>query len=86
MGLILDLAVLAIAAVVVGSLALLSWTFAISSARSVRRGRLEIAAARSAVADAEARILRVAEQARAARQDDGAADLGADEDGEHTDR
>ena len=80
MALILDLAVLAIAAVVVGSLALLTWTFAVSSVHSVRRGRLEIAAARSAVADAEARIQAFGQRARTAH-----GDSRADEDGEHTD-
>ena len=82
MALILDLAVLAIAAVVVGSLALLTWTFAVSSVHSVQRGRLDVAAARSAVADAEARIQAVGRRARAAH---GRGDSRADEPGEHTD-
>jgi len=56
--LILDLAVLAIAAVVVGSLALLSWTFAVSTVHAVERGRRQVAGARTAAADAEAWIRR----------------------------
>ena len=80
MALILDLAVLAIAAVVVGSLALLTWTFAVSGVHSVRRGRLEIAAARSAVADAEARIQAFGRRARTAQ-----GESRTDEPGEHTD-
>ena len=80
MALILDLAVLAIAAVVVGSLALLTWTFAVSGVHSVRRGRLEVGAARSAVADAEARIQAFGRRARATH-----GDSRADEPGEHTD-
>jgi hypothetical protein len=54
--LILDLAVLAIAAVVVGSLALLTWTFAVSTVHAVERGRRQVAGARSTATDAEARI------------------------------
>lgn len=84
MALILDLAVLAIAAVVVGSLALLSWTIAVSSVHSVRRGRAEVATARARVADAEMRILAAGRSARTAGYDVTALGRRADEDGEHT--
>ena len=53
MGLILDVAVTALAVAVVGSLALLSWTLAVSAVRSVADGRAEVAAARRRVAQAE---------------------------------
>ena len=56
MGLILDLAVVALAVLVIGSLALLAWTLAVSSVRSVRRSRAQVAASRRSVADAEARL------------------------------
>ncbi len=64
MGLILDLAVTAIAAVVVGSLALLAWTLGVSSVRSVRRARRDVAMARAAVGRAEARITALARAGR----------------------
>ena len=53
MGLILDVAVIALAVAVVGSLALLSWTLAVSAVRAVADGRAEVAAARRRVAEAE---------------------------------
>ena len=56
MGLILDLAVVVVAVVVVGSLALLAWTLAVSSVRSVRRGRQSVDAARRRVSEAEGRL------------------------------
>ena len=56
MGLILDVAVIALAVAVVGSLALLSWTLAVSAARAVSDGRAEVAAARRRVAEAEERL------------------------------
>jgi hypothetical protein len=55
-GLILDLAVVALAVAVIGSLALLTWTFAVSAVRSVDEGRAEVATARRRVADAEQRL------------------------------
>jgi hypothetical protein len=55
-GLILDLAVAALALVVIGSLATLSWTLAVSAVRAAREGRDRVAAMRRAVADAEARL------------------------------
>lgn len=64
MGLILDLAVVALAVAVIGSLALLAWTLGVSAAGSVRRGRASVAAARGSVAGSEARLAAVASQAR----------------------
>lgn len=66
MGLILDVAVLAIVVVVIGSLALLTWTLGVSGARSVRQARTDVAAARAAVARAERRIIRLARADHAA--------------------
>lgn len=65
MGLILDLAVVALALVVIGSLALLAWTLGVSAVRSVRRGRESVAEARSSAAASEVRLVGAAEQARA---------------------
>ena len=56
MGLILDLAVAALALVVIGSLATLAWTLAVSMVRATARGRERVAAARRSVAGAEARL------------------------------
>ena len=56
MGLILDLAVVALALVVIGSLALLAWTLAVSAVRSSRRSLAGVTDARRSVADADARI------------------------------
>lgn len=66
MGLILDLAVAALALVVVGSLAALTWTLAVSAVRATTRGRQRVAAARLRVADAEARLSETAARADAA--------------------
>jgi hypothetical protein len=55
-GLILDLAVVALALVVIGSLALLAWTLAVSAVRATRRQRREVEAARISVGEAQARI------------------------------
>jgi hypothetical protein len=55
-GLIFDLAVAALALLVIGSLALLAWTLGISAVRSVGRERLRLADARRAVAAAEDRM------------------------------
>jgi hypothetical protein len=65
-GLILDLAVAALALVVIGSLATLAWTLAVSAVRATRRGRERVAAQRRAVADAEARLPVLAASADAA--------------------
>ena len=56
MGLILDLAVVVLALVVIGSLALLAWTLAVSAVRASRRGLVEVADARRSIADADARL------------------------------
>jgi hypothetical protein len=55
-GLILDLAVVALAVAVIGSLALLTWTLAVSAVRAVADGRAEVAAARGRVTESEARL------------------------------
>lgn len=56
MGLILDLAVAALALVVIGSLATLAWTFAVSAVRATARARERVAVRRRWAADAEARL------------------------------
>ena len=56
MGLILDLAVAALALLVIGSLALLAWTLGFSAVRETRRGRRQLADLRDDVAQAEARL------------------------------
>ena len=56
MGLILDLAVAALALLVIGSLALLAWTLGISAVRSIQRERLRLADARRTLAAAEERV------------------------------
>jgi hypothetical protein len=63
-GLILDLAVVALALVVIGSLALLAWTLGVSAVRSVRRGRTSVAEARRSAAESEVRLAAAAEPAR----------------------
>jgi hypothetical protein len=55
-GLILDLAVAALALVVIGSLATLAWTLAVSAVRANARGRRQVAMLRRSAADAEARL------------------------------
>jgi hypothetical protein len=65
-GLILDLAVAALALVVIGSLGLLAWTLAVSGVRAVRSGRERVSLLRETVADGEARIQRAALRASAA--------------------
>jgi hypothetical protein len=55
-GLILDLAVVILGLLVIGSLALLAWTLAVSSVRAVRAERVRVAAARRSVAEAEGRV------------------------------
>jgi type II secretory pathway pseudopilin PulG len=63
-GLILDLAVVALALVVIGSLALLAWTLGVSAVRSVRRGRASVAEVRRSAAESEVRLVAEAERAR----------------------
>jgi hypothetical protein len=55
-GLILDLSVAALALLVIGSLALLAWTLAVSGVRSVRRSRRQVAESRRGLADAGGRL------------------------------
>ena len=63
MGLILDLAVVALALLVIGSLALLAWTLGFSAVRSTRDGRRQVAAMRAGVTEAESRLRSSAETA-----------------------
>jgi hypothetical protein len=60
-GLILDLAVAALAVAVVASLALLAWTLAVSGVRGIHEGRRRIARLRTQLTDAEARLVRTGE-------------------------
>jgi hypothetical protein len=62
-GLILDLAVVALAAVVIGSLALLAWTLGVSGVRSVRQGLEAVVAARRSLARTESRLVASANRA-----------------------
>jgi len=63
-GLILDLAVVALALVVIGSLALLAWTLGVSAVRSVHEARASVAEARRAVAESEVRLVATAARIR----------------------
>src|SRR5688500_7257815 len=65
-GLILDLAVAALALAVIGSLGLLAWTLAVSGVRAMHRGRQQISVLRQTAEDGEARIQRAAVRASAA--------------------
>jgi hypothetical protein len=56
-GLILDLAVVVLAMVVIGSLALLAWTLGVSAVRSVRREHAAVVGARRSVAASESRLV-----------------------------
>ncbi|MGH2444927.1 MAG: hypothetical protein ACRDGD_02635 [Candidatus Limnocylindria bacterium] len=56
MGLLLDLAVAALALVVIGSLATLAWTLAVSATHATRHGRARVTAARRSVIDLEGRL------------------------------
>lgn len=69
MGLILDLAVVALALVVIVSLALLAWTLAVSSVRAARRERDRIADLRLRLADAERNATNVTEIAARSLRD-----------------
>ena len=62
MGLILDLAVIALAGIVVVSLGVLAWTLAVSAVEAARQGRVRVARSRHAVADAEAHLHAAAER------------------------
>ena len=56
MELVLDLAVVTLGLLVIGSLALLAWTLAVSTVRAIRRERARVAEARNGVAAVEGRI------------------------------
>ncbi|MBW3612782.1 MAG: hypothetical protein KY392_02845 [Chloroflexi bacterium] len=56
MGLILDLAVAALALVVIGSLATLAWTLGVSAVRATARARERVAVRRRWAAGIEARL------------------------------
>jgi hypothetical protein len=64
-GLILDLAVAALALTVITSLALLAWTLGVSAVRATQNGRRQVAELRGAVAEAEARLRTAAADADA---------------------
>ena len=66
MGLILDLAVVALAVAVIGSLALLSWTLAVSAVRAVREGRDRVILLQRNVDEAEDRLRDAAARASTA--------------------
>jgi len=55
-GLILDLAVVAVTLVVLASLALLAWTVAIGATKAAERGRTRVAGMRREIVAAEARM------------------------------
>jgi hypothetical protein len=55
-GLILDLAVVVLAVVVIGSLALLAWTLAVSAVRASRRSLARVTNARRSIAEADIRL------------------------------
>jgi hypothetical protein len=55
-GLILDLAVAALALLVVSSLALLAWTLGVGAVREVRRGRRQVAELRRDLVESESRL------------------------------
>ena len=58
MGLILDLAIVLVVAVVIGSLAALAWTLAVGASAATARGRAQVAAGRTRVSDLAARMRR----------------------------
>ena len=66
MGLFLDLAVIVLAAIVIGSLVLLARTLAVNAVAATRQGRARVAQSRHAVADAGARLHAAAERASTA--------------------
>jgi hypothetical protein len=59
---ILDLAVIALAVMVCVTLGLLAWTLGVTVPAAVRRARHDVARARSQVAQAEARLRRLADR------------------------
>ena len=69
MGLIFDLAVSALALVVVGSLALLAWTLAVNGGRAAAERTRQVTAMRQSVTNAEARVRAASERASATLAD-----------------
>ena len=59
---ILDLAVIALAVMVCGTLGLLAWTLGVTVPAAARRARTDVLRARSQVAEAEGRLRRLAEK------------------------
>jgi hypothetical protein len=59
---ILDLAVIALAVMVCVTLGLLAWTLGVTVPAAARRARHDVARARSQVAQAEARLRRLADR------------------------
>jgi hypothetical protein len=83
-GLILDLAVVALGLVVIGSLATLAWTLAVSAVRAERRGLAGVAEARRRATDAEERV-RAAAARVAGAMDEVEYRIEARQHGEHPD-
>jgi hypothetical protein len=63
-GPLLDLAVVALAVMVCGSLVLLAWTLGVSTPRALRRSRRELFAARLQVTRAERRLRETVDEVR----------------------
>jgi hypothetical protein len=59
---ILDLAVVALAVMVCGTLGLLAWTLGVTVPSAARRARRDVARAREGVAAAERRLRRLADE------------------------
>jgi hypothetical protein len=63
-GPLLDLAVVALAVMVCGSLVLLAWTLGVSAPRALRRGRTDLVVARLELTRAERRLRETVSEAR----------------------
>jgi hypothetical protein len=83
-GTILDLAVVVLATVVIGSLAVLAWTLAVSAVRASRRSLAGVTDARRATAEADARLRTAAARARATLENLSRR-IGPEPEHEHTD-
>jgi hypothetical protein len=68
-GLILDLAVVILGLLVIGSLGLLAWTLAVSSVRSVEQSRERVSTSRRTIGEMEARLRSSASDATATISD-----------------
>ena len=68
-GLILDLAVVILGLLVIGSLGLLAWTLAVSSVHSVEQSRERVSGSRRTIAETEARLRTSAADATATLSD-----------------